>query len=111
MIVPRSRLLFWVAAVAAPAALVASLVPGAIVVCLLVISGLMAVVTTDAIIAPKRLAGIAIELPAVVRLSKDREGRFDVRIRSDRSHKQPLRLALDMPAEIPAPTEEMDVLL
>src|SRR6185436_8662390 len=52
-----------------------------------------------------------IELPAVVRLSKDRGGRIDVRIRSDRSHKRPIRLALDLPAGIPSESEEVDVLL
>jgi uncharacterized protein (DUF58 family) len=55
--------------------------------------------------------GIDIELPPVVRMSKDRQGRIEARIRNDSERRRPLRFALGLPREIEAALPERDVLL
>ena len=62
MIVPSSRLLFWVAAVILPFALIAAVVPATAVVALLAIGGLFLIVIADAVGARNSLAGIGVEL-------------------------------------------------
>ncbi len=111
MIVPRSRLLLWFAMIVVPAALFAGVVPRAIPAGFIVIAGFAGVVIADAISAPRRLSGLAIQLPPVVRLSKDRDGKIDLRIRNDCPRKDPLRLALDLPPAVRPETEELDVML
>ena len=59
----------------------------------------------------KSLAGIGVELPAVVRMSKDREAKVELRIRNERQQKKNLRLALAWPREIKAAEEDMDAAL
>ncbi len=111
MIVPRSKLLFWVAAVVLPFALLGAVVPGAVGVALAFIVGLAIIVTTDAILSGRSMAGISIELPKVARMSKDREAKLEVRIRNERQLQRMLRIALPFPREIPSSTEQMDTLL
>ena len=112
MIVPRSRLLFWVAAIVLPFAFLAAVVPAAATVSLLFIGGLLLVVLADAIGARKNLTGIGIELPAVARMSKDREAKLELRIRNERQLRQrTLRVGLAWPREIQTPAEELDTVL
>ncbi|HLX69596.1 MAG TPA: DUF58 domain-containing protein [Verrucomicrobiae bacterium] len=111
MIVPRSKLLFWVAAVVLPFALLGAVVPGAVGVALAFIAGLAIIVATDAILSGRSMAGISIELPKVARMSKDREAKLEVRIRNERQLQRMLRIALPFPREIPSSTEQMDILL
>src|SRR5689334_8394424 len=111
MIVPRSRLIFWVTAVVVPAALIAGIIPNSAPVCFFLISGLAAFVIADAIIAPRHLAGVAVELPPIVRLSKDREGKIEVRIRTDQPQKRMLRVALDLPDDITTDPAELEIVL
>jgi len=111
VIVPRSKLLFWVAAVVLPFALLGAVVPGAVGVALAFIAGLAIIVATDAILSGRSMAGISIELPKVARMSKDREAKLEVRIRNERQLQRMLRIALPFPREIPSSTEQMDILL
>lgn len=111
MIVPRSRLLFWVAAVVLPFALIGAVSPPALGISLLCIGGLLVVVLADAFGASKSLAGIGVELPAVARMSKDREAKMEVRIRNERQRQRNLRVALAWPHEIQTESETVDALL
>ena len=111
MIVPRSKLLFWVAAVVLPFALLGAVVPNAVGVSLAFVSGLAVVVIIDAAVSGRGLAGIGIELPKVARMSKDREAKLEVRIRNERRSQRMLRVALAFPREIPPAIEELDVVL
>jgi uncharacterized protein (DUF58 family) len=111
MIVPRSRLLFWVAAVVLPCALLAALRPGAGPVCILAVGGLFAAALADALRAPRSLAGLEVELLPIVRMSKNREASLELRIRNEPPRRRSLRVALDLPLEISASTEELDVVL
>lgn len=111
MIVPRDKLLFWTAAIVLPFALLMAVAPNAIVVSLMLIAGLFLIAIADAIGARKSLAGIGIELLPVVRMSKDREGKLELRIRNRRRMKKNLRVGLAWPPEIMVENEELDALL
>jgi uncharacterized protein (DUF58 family) len=111
MIVPRNRLLFWVAAVLLPFALLAAIAPDAAPISIAFVVTLGVVVAADAAAARRSLAGIGIELPAVVRMSKDREAKLEMRIRNEQRRQRLLRVALDLPPEIRASTDEQDVIL
>ena len=111
MIVPRSRLLFWVAAIVLPFALIAAVAPASAAVALLLIGGFFLVVMLDAVGGGKSLSGIGVELPAIVRMSKGREAKVELRIRNERQQKKNLRVALAWPREIKAAEEEIDAAL
>jgi len=111
MIVPRFRLLFWVAAVVLPFALIGAVSPPAARVSLLCIGGLLAVVLADAIGAGRSLAGIGVTLPAIARMSRDREAKLELRIRNERQRQRHLRVALAWPREIRTASETLDALL
>lgn len=114
MIVPSSRLLFWVAGITLPAALLVAASPEAAPVSIILATGLGIAALVDAWLARRSVAGIGIELPAVARMSKDRPNTLDVRIRNDAQSgrgKRALRVALGWPLEIPPSTEELDLIL
>jgi len=111
MVVPRNKLLFWVAAVALPFALLAAVAPESAPVCAVFVGGLAVAALADAWGARKSLAGIRVEVPPVVRMSKDHEGKFEIRIRNDSPGDRFVRAAPGLPPEIPAITEEMDTIL
>ena len=114
MIAPSSRLLFWVAGITLPAALLAAASPDSAGISILLASGLGIAVLTDALMARRTLAGIGIELPPVARMSKDRPSTLDVRIRNDgqlRRGQRVLRVALGWPLEVPPSIEELDLIL
>ncbi|HUA39344.1 MAG TPA: DUF58 domain-containing protein [Candidatus Sulfopaludibacter sp.] len=111
MIVPRFRLLFWVAVVVLPFALLAAVSPPTAGVCLLCIGSLVLVTLADAISARRSLTGVGVELPAVTRMSKDREAKLEMRIRNERQRQKSLRVALPWPREIRTGSESLDALL
>ena len=106
MIVPSSRLLFWVAAIVLPFALLAAVAPASVLAALLLIAIFFLVVIVDALGGLKSLHGIGVELPAVARMSKDREAKLELRIRNERQLPKILRVALAWPREI-QPAEEI----
>ena len=111
MIVPRNRLLLWVAVVVLPFALLGAVVPAAEAISFLAIGGLFLLVAGDAIGARATLAGIGVALPDIARMSRDRPAKLDVRIRNERQKPKNLRLALALPREIESPQEEVVVVL
>ena len=105
MIVPSSRLLWWVAVGVLPFATVAALVPEGAVLALAIILGVACLAALDAVLGQSSLTGIDVELPPVVRLSKDRAGMIDLCLRNERQAGRRLRLGLPLPAEF-RPDEE-----
>src|SRR6266446_7696939 len=97
MILPQTRLLLWVSVVVLPFALLAGLIIAAVVILALL----------DAVLAQGCLEGISIELPAVVRLSKDRAGAIEVHIKNEKQQSKRLRLGLPLPREIASPDEDL----
>src|SRR5205809_636815 len=111
MIVPQNRLLFWFGVVAVPFALLAAVKPGAATISVACIFALVAIAVADAVGARSSLAGVSVELPAVVRMSKDRQTKLEVRIRNERQKEKSLRLALGLPREIESPEDSLNVRL
>ena len=111
MIVPRNRLLLWFAVVVLPFALLGAVEPAAGVISLVAIGGLIVLALADAAGTRVSLAGISLQLPAVARMSKDREAKLEVRIRNERRRLKNLRLALALPREIESPQEDAWVAL
>ena len=111
MIVPRNRLLVWVAVVVLPFALLGAVEPSAEVISLVAIGGLGVLALADAAGSRFGLAGISVQLPEVARMSKDREARLEVRIRNERLRAKTLRLGLALPREIESPQEDAWVAL
>jgi uncharacterized protein (DUF58 family) len=110
-LIPRSKLLFCFSAVALPLALVAAAVPNRSSLCAAFAAAFLLIAIGDAISARRSLAGIGVDIPPITRLSKDREGKIEVRIQNQPGRSRSLRLALGLPAEIPATNEEMDIRL
>lgn len=111
MIIPRNRLLLWFAVVVLPFALLGAVEPAAGVISLVAIGGLVALALADAAGTRASLAGISLQLPAVARMSKDREAKLEVRIRNERRRPKNLHLALTLPLEIESPQEDAWVAL
>ena len=111
MIVPRNRLLFWVAVIALPFATLAAVVPGALPTAAAVLVALVLVALLDATLAYGSLDGIDVQLPEVVRLSKDREGVIEVRVNNRQKKSRQVRLGLALPREVTSPQEDVMVAL
>jgi uncharacterized protein (DUF58 family) len=111
MIVPSTRLLFWVAVIVLPFALLAAVAPASLAVALVFIAGFMLVAVLDAAGAVRSLAGIMVELPPVLRMSKDRAAAMELKIHKQQNGSKLLRVALEWPPEIKPAQEEMDVML
>jgi uncharacterized protein (DUF58 family) len=111
MIVPQTRLLFWFALIALPFAALGAVYPAALLFSIVLIAGLLALALLDAALAFGRLDGISIELPEVIRASKDRPLVIPVSIRNERQHQLRLRLGLALPHELGAATEDIRVVL
>jgi len=111
MIAPRSRLLFWVAAVVLPFALLGAVEPAALSISFALIGALVLLAIADAISGRNSLAGISVELPGVVRTSKDREATLEIWFQNRSQTRRDLRVGIAFPREIPAVQEELEVSL
>jgi uncharacterized protein (DUF58 family) len=111
MMAPSSRLLFWTTAVVLPFAFLFAVAPGTAAISMAFIGVLFLVAMADAVGAKKRLAGISLELSPVTRMSKDREGKLELRIQNGQKQEKNLRVSFAWPKEIKVEKEEMDVIL
>jgi uncharacterized protein (DUF58 family) len=100
MIVPQSRLLFWVGFIILPFTLIATALPQSMMVAAGLIGAVLALAVLDALLAFRRLDGIGVELPELVRLSRGREGQIELRVRNEEMTAKRLRLGLAFPGEI-----------
>src|SRR5882762_2155541 len=111
MIVPQNRLLLWFALVVLPFALLGAVEPAALLLSLVCIGALVIIALADALGARTSLAGISVALPEVVRMSKDREAKLELRIRNEPQKPRKLRIALGLPRDIQSPHEDLEVAL
>lgn len=109
MIVPRTRLLLWVAVIVLPFSLLGAFEPLAAAFAWAAIALLFAVAVADALLSRKRIAGFGIEVQPVTRMSKGREGRLEVRIRNSSLKPARIRLALALPPELSSPQDDLTV--
>jgi uncharacterized protein (DUF58 family) len=110
-IVPQNRLLLWFALVVLPFALLGAIEPAAAAVSLGCIGVFVLLVLADAVGAGGGLRGIAVEFPEVIRMSKDREGKLELRICNERQRRTPVRFALALPRELESAQEDVSVAL
>jgi uncharacterized protein (DUF58 family) len=107
MIVPRDRLLFWFAVVALPSSVIGAVYPAALAVSLSLIGGLILLVLADVALARGTFADIRLELPPVIRMSRERDATLDLRIYNKGGKTRTLRLALQMPRELQSTSDEL----
>lgn len=110
MIVPRSRLLFAVVLVL-PFTVLMAAIPSTRALCLGLLTALALIAFLDAMLAQRGLRGISVQLPDLVRLSKDKEGEIPILIKNDAMKKRQLRLGLPFPPEIQSAQEDVAVTL
>jgi uncharacterized protein (DUF58 family) len=101
--VPTNKLLFWFGIVFLPVSIVIAMVPGATGAGIVLAVGVVCLAVVDAVASRKRLAGIRVTLPEVVRLSVGREGELTLSIENEDMKVKRLRLGLAFPREIYSP--------
>jgi uncharacterized protein (DUF58 family) len=110
MIVPRTRLLLWIAAIVLPFSAIGATVPGTLGLSVGLIGGLLVLAAVDALLGRGRLAALRVELPELVRLQKDRPGALAVRLHHAAGPERTVRLGLAFPRTMEA-TDDRAVLL
>lgn len=107
MIVPRTRLLVTYALLVLPLAGVAGIRPATMPLCAAAIAFFTALAAWDAWNGRRVLADLALTLPPTVRLQKDCDGSFEVRIQNRSAQARTIRIGLPFPREISTPSEEV----
>ena len=100
MIVPRTRLILWVALIVLPFAALGGAMPSALGISAAAIGAFFAAALADALLARSSVAGIRVELPELVRLQKDRASDIEVRIHNDAQTARPILIGFAFPDEI-----------
>ena len=95
--VPSARLLWVIALVCVPAALVGALVPGAAIPAVLFVVVLLVVAGFDAFTSRGNLDTVQVMAPELVRLYRDREGQIPLRVVRENPSAQLMRIALPLP--------------
>lgn len=109
MIAPSALLLFVTALAVVPGCGIAVMYPAWAPALFAAIAGLLGVAVGDALMARGRVRGIRVALPAVIRLTKDREGAVELNVHSERDRETWLDAGLPLPREIATPTETVRV--
>ena len=100
MVVPRSRLILWVALIVLPFAALGGTMPSALILSGIVIGAFFLLALADAFLAKSRVAGLRVELPELVRFQKDHPGNLEVRIHNASQTARELRLGFSFSEEI-----------
>ncbi len=108
-IVPTNRLLFFVGLIIVPFTLLLVVAASVIVPTIVLAAAIMIVAIMDAYRSRGRLQGIRVMLPEVVRISKGRQGDFNLRIENEQPAVRRIRLGLAFPEEIYTPAVELSV--
>lgn len=108
-LVPTYRLLFFVGLIFLPLTLLMVMVSSIAVSTIFVAVAIIIAVAMDAYRSKGRLEGIRVMLPEVVRISKGREGNFNLQIENEKLKVRRLRLGLAFPEEIYTPAVELSI--
>jgi uncharacterized protein (DUF58 family) len=108
-LVPTYRLLFFVGLIILPFTLLLLVVDAVAVPTIVLAAAILVVAIMDVYRSRGRLEGIRIMLPEVVRISKGREGNFDLQIENEQLTVRCIRLGLAFPEEIYSPAVELSV--
>jgi len=108
-VLPAPLLIGLVVAIGFPAGIAAGLAPAARAIAFIAI-GLVAIsAILDALIRSRALAGIRVELPALVRFFKDRDAEIRVRVWNPARNARRVRIGMVAPVGIEAPNEDQQV--
>lgn len=107
MIVPSSRLVFWTAAVAVPAALAAAAVPAVAGAAWAAVGVLAVAALADAVQSAGYLRRLTVDVPGVVRLSRDQDGVIPLRLGEVHRPFRNLRVGLALPEELGSRQEDL----
>ncbi len=111
MIVPSFRLLLWFAIIALPFSVLGAVYPNALGISVALISALLVVILLDAALSFAQLDAIVVELPDLIRVSKDRPATLTVNIIKPVAVALRLRLGLALPRALVSPNEDVTVSL
>jgi uncharacterized protein (DUF58 family) len=107
-VVPGSRLLLLCVVAGLPFATVATALPELAPVAIAVLAALVVAAAGDLVLSLGRLDAVQAELPAVARLTKDRDGTIDVLVRDAARRSLPLTIGLPLPGDFDLPNEAVD---
>src|SRR5688572_21008880 len=111
MMVPQTRLLFWFAVIVLPFSALGAVYPEAFLFSVALIAGLFAFALLDALLAFGKLDGLSLELPEVLRVSKERTASIPISVNNERKKGLRMRLGLALPRELTSPNEDVLVVL
>ena len=106
MIVPQPRLLFWFALIVLPFSVLGLVYADGQLWSMALIAGLLIIAAVDATRALGKLKGLSVELPPILRFSKERPGSIAVTVRHARQEPFTFRLGLPLPSDLRAEREE-----
>jgi uncharacterized protein (DUF58 family) len=110
MIAPRFRLILW-CGLALPFLLIPAFWRAALVPCIAVLIGFVAVAVFDAWRSPKSLLGLKFNSAGTSRLTKDRDGEILINILNPDLHEKVIRVGLPFPSHLESDKEVMTVRL
>src|SRR3569832_591169 len=99
MIVPRTRMIFWAGMVFVPCGLLIASYPAQAAVFMSVLATVVLIAVIDGLLGRKKLAPIAVQLPALARMSRHRRTTLEVRVQNARQKACAVRLALVLMCE------------
>jgi uncharacterized protein (DUF58 family) len=108
-LVPTYRLLFFVGLIFLPLTLLVVVVSSIAVLIIVLALVIIIAAAMDAYRSQGRLEGIRVTLPEVVRISKGREGDFNLQIENQNLKVRRMRLGLAFPEEIYTPAVELRI--
>ena len=111
MIIPRNRLLYFFALIVLPFVIIGTIFEAVVELSAGIIVLFILIVAIDAFLARLRFDGITIEFPSVVRLSKDKKGNIEFRIKNYKAKKMNIRLGVAFPAQLVPDNEELSIAL
>ncbi|MBM3861351.1 MAG: DUF58 domain-containing protein [Verrucomicrobia bacterium] len=106
-LVPNRRLLFVVGALLVPMAATGAALPWMATTAVVFAAALGIAAVADAFLGRRALRGVQADVPAVSRLTQDRETELPIRLRNETGRPQRLRLGLAFPREFRSPHEDL----
>lgn len=111
MIVPTNRLLFWFAAIALPFSALGALYAESMLFSIALIAAMLVVAVVDAALALGSLDSVSLQLPPLLRFSKERDGVIAVTVQNPSRQARRLRIGLPLPPEIASAQDDVVVTL
>ena len=109
MIVPSNRLILLTAVLVVPCGLLAALFPAALPGLLCAIAAFALLAAIDAVRASESLARVTAALPELARLTKGRQGSFQIRVSNSAPRPVPLRIGIALPPALDSAQETLRV--